>query len=208
MKKLHIVALISVLVLGAGGAAHANVCAVDDVPAATLLFPFVVFDFDAYHAGVRGPDTIFSITNMSPEAQIVHVTIWSDFGAPILDFNILLTGYDVVSMKASIIFGGGQLPVTRNQAHSQTEGVRADGPVSILNEPFPKTATTTSLTSSPSMSPILIQEFLLFPPSRTCSLNDPLPSFSNAMIESAPFSSWCQDPATRSISSSPSRSPP
>lgn len=133
MKRIDIVALIGALALGAGGAAHANVCAVDDVPAATLLFPFVVFDFDAYHAGAKGTDTIFSITNMSAEAQVVHVTIWTDFGAPILDFNILLTGYDVVSMKPSIIFGAGQLPVTRNEAHSDFEGVLPDGPVSAEN---------------------------------------------------------------------------
>ena len=136
MIRIVTVAVISALVLGLSGTAHANVCAVDDVPAATLLFPFVVFDFDAYHAGIKGQDTIFSITNMSAEAQIVHVTIWTDFGAPILDFNILLTGYDVVSMKPSIIFGAGQLPVTRNQAHSQYEGVLADGPVSALNGPL------------------------------------------------------------------------
>jgi len=133
MKSLLIGALISVLVVVACGSAVANVCAVDDVPAATLLFPFVVFDFDAYHAGVKGRDTIFSITNMSADAQIVHVTIWTDFGAPILDFNILLTGYDVISMKPSIIFGSGQLPVTRNEAHSEHEGVLADGPVSGAN---------------------------------------------------------------------------
>ena len=130
------VAVISVLVLGTCGTVQANVCAIDDVPAATLLFPFVVFDFDAYHAGTKGQDTIFSITNMSAEAQIVHLTFWTDFGAPILDFNILLTGYDVISMKPSIIFGAGQLPVTRNEAHNNNEGVRPNGPVSAANGPL------------------------------------------------------------------------
>jgi hypothetical protein len=134
--------VISVLVLAAAGTAQANVCAVDDVPAATLLFPFVVFDFDAHHDGTNGQDTIFSIANMAAEAQVVHVTIWTDFGAPILDFNILLTGYDVISMKASTIFGGGQLPVTRNEGHGtpprpyRIEGVQPNGPVSGLNGPL------------------------------------------------------------------------
>ena len=136
MKRLPSVALISLLVLGTCGTAHANVCAIDDVPSATLLFPFVVFDFDAYHAGLKGQDTIFSITNMSAEAQIVHLTVWTDFGAPILDFNILLTGYDLISMKASTIFGDGQLPVTTNEGHSFQEGVQPSGPVSAANGPL------------------------------------------------------------------------
>jgi len=136
MIKSLTVALISVLVLGAWGTAHANVCAIDEVPAATILFPFVVFDFDAYRAGTNGQDTLFSITNMSAEAQIVHVTIWTDFGAPILDFNIMLTGYDLISMKASIILGAGQLPVTRKEGHDYDEGVRSDGPVSLPNAPL------------------------------------------------------------------------
>jgi hypothetical protein len=132
--------------------AHANVCAIDDVPAATILFPFVVFDYDAYGAGINGQDTIFSITNLSAQAQVVHVTIWTDFGAAILDFNVLLTGYDVISMNTSTILGGGQLPVTRNEGHGTPpapskdegrntpppppwtgEGVIANGPVSYTN---------------------------------------------------------------------------
>lgn len=138
MKRLQTVALIGVLVLAAGNMAHANICAMDDVPAATLLFPFVVFDYDAYHAGTYGQDTIFSITNMSAEAQIVHVTLWTDIGAPILDFNILLTGYDVISMKTSIILGAGQLPVTYYEGHGGSsnwlaEGVQSNGPVSSTN---------------------------------------------------------------------------
>jgi len=142
MTRFLTVALVSVLVLGACGTAHANICAIDEVPAATILFPFVVFDFDAYHDGAQGQDTIFSITNMSAEAQIVHVTIWTDFGAPILNFNIMLTGYDVISMKASIILGAGRLPVTRNEGHNTppqpwlAEGVRSDGPVSLPNAPL------------------------------------------------------------------------
>ena len=138
MKRNLTVAVISLLVLGMCSEAHAHVCAIDDVPAATILFPFVVFDFDAYHAGINGQDTIFSITNMSSEAQLVHVTIWTDFGAPILDFNILLTGYDVISMKPSIIFGAGRLPVTKNEGHNTPpgaldEGVEPNGPVSVGN---------------------------------------------------------------------------
>ena len=140
MKRFVTFALIGALVLGVSSMVYANVCAFDPVPAATILFPFVNFDYDAYRAGLNGTDTIFSITNVSAEAQIVHVTVWTDFSAAILDFNILLTGYDVISMKTSSILGEGQLPITLNEGHNTPpltdeliEGVEPNGPVSAPN---------------------------------------------------------------------------
>ena len=90
MKRFVTLALVGALVLGASSIVYANVCAFDAVPAATILFPFVSLD---YNNPVGGTSTTFSITNVSAEAQIVHVTVWTDFSAAILDFNILLTGY-------------------------------------------------------------------------------------------------------------------
>jgi len=46
MKKFLTVALAGVVMLGIGSATFANICAFDPVPAATLLFPFVVFDYN------------------------------------------------------------------------------------------------------------------------------------------------------------------
>jgi len=140
MKKFVTLALVGALVLGVSSLVYANVCAFDPVPAATILFPFVSFDYDAYDAGVAGQTTLFSITNVSAEAQIVHVTVWTDFSAAILDFNILLTGYDVISMNIKNILGAGQLPVTLWEGHntppdpSMDEGVEANGPVSNANQ--------------------------------------------------------------------------
>jgi hypothetical protein len=123
-------ALVSALVLGASSIVYANVCAFDAVPAATILFPFVTLD---YNAPTNGVSTSFSITNVSAEAQVVHVTVWTDFSAAILDFNILLTGYDVISMNIRDILINGQLPVTKYEAHSSNEGVASNGPVSAGN---------------------------------------------------------------------------
>jgi hypothetical protein len=133
MKRFVTLALVSALVLGASSIVYANVCAFDAVPAATILFPFVTLD---YNAPMTGVSTSFSITNVSAEAQVVHVTVWTDFSAAILDFNIILTGYDVISMNIRDIFINGQLPVTVHQPHSATpwtEGVEANGPVSVAN---------------------------------------------------------------------------
>lgn len=67
-------------------------CDLGNAPAATLLLPY--FEVDLGTAGT-GRTTIFSVTNVSPYAQIAHVTLWTDWSFPVLDFNIFLTGYDV-----------------------------------------------------------------------------------------------------------------
>ncbi len=130
MKRFVTLALVSALVLGASSIVYANVCAFDAVPAATILFPFVSLD---YNNPLAGTSTTFSITNVSAEAQIVHVTVWSDISAAVLDFNILLTGYDVISMNIRDILINGKLPVTLNEIHSGDEGVAVNGPVSSGN---------------------------------------------------------------------------
>jgi hypothetical protein len=143
MKRFLTLALIGALALGVSSVVFANVCAFDPVPAASLLFPFVAYDYDA---GFAGDTTIFSITNVSAEAQIVHVTVWTDFSIAILDFNILLSGYDVQRINIRDILADGQLPITVIQTHAQnpsdpnpvtgeptTEGIFPDGPVSPQN---------------------------------------------------------------------------
>ncbi len=134
MKRFLTLALVAALGLGVSSAVYANVCAFDPVPAATLLFPFVAYDYDG---GFGGDTTIFSITNVSAEAQIVHVTLWTDYSIAILDFNILLTGYDTQRVNIRDILADGQLPVTVIATHAQTpgnEGVFPDGPVSPDND--------------------------------------------------------------------------
>ena len=77
-------------------------CDIGTAPAATLLLPY--FEVDAARGGRT---TIFSITNVSPYAQIAHVTLWTDWSFPVLDFNIFLTGYDVQPINLyDVIFNG------------------------------------------------------------------------------------------------------
>ena len=81
MKRFLTMALAGVLALGLGSAAYAVECALDNVPASTLLFPFVTYDYETGFIGGTdnsGQTTLFAITNVSSEAQIVHVTLWSD----------------------------------------------------------------------------------------------------------------------------------
>jgi hypothetical protein len=68
-------------------------CDIAVTPAATLLLPY--FEVDTSAAVGAGSTTLFTITNISRYPQIAHVTLWTDWAFPVLDFNLLLTGYDV-----------------------------------------------------------------------------------------------------------------
>jgi len=147
MKKFLTLALAGAMVLGVSGVAFANICAFDPVPAATLLFPFVSYD---YLGGSNGQTTLIAITNVSAEAQIVHVTLWTDYSDPILDFNILLTGYDVQTINIRDILRDGQLPVTYQYRRSgTTDPPWADGDwhgdVPAADGPVSNTTCTTAL---------------------------------------------------------------
>ena len=107
MRKFLTYALAGVMALGLTGTVYANICATDAEPAATLLFPFVQYD---YEGGDGGQTTLFAITNVSADAQIVHITVWTDYSMAILDFNLTLTGYDVQTFNIRDILRDGTLP--------------------------------------------------------------------------------------------------
>ena len=65
-------------------------CDIGVAPAATLLLPY--FEVDTTN---RTTTTLFTIVNVTRYSQIAHVTVWTDYSFPVLDFNIFLTGYDV-----------------------------------------------------------------------------------------------------------------
>ena len=93
MKKVLVVLAVAALAVPG---AYANFCARDVVPAATLLFPYVAVTTDA--SGVPDPNgqtTITDIINTSREAIIVHYTVWDILSTPLIDFDEVLSGYDV-----------------------------------------------------------------------------------------------------------------
>ena len=132
MKRFLTLALAGALVLGMGSVAYANICAFDPVPAATLLFPFVPYNYDNAPSGTT---TRFSVTNVSADAQIVHVTIWTDYSVAVLDFNILLTGYDTQMLNIRDILRDGQLPVTYHSTYhgNNSDPIEGMGPWSAGN---------------------------------------------------------------------------
>jgi hypothetical protein len=104
--------------------AAAEICTVDDVPAATLLLPYFEVDLDDPTNGVN---TLFSINNASASAAVAHVTVWTDWSFPTLDFDVYLTGFDVQTINLRDIFNG-NLPVTADAgADPGDTGNPADG---------------------------------------------------------------------------------
>ncbi|MCD4748779.1 MAG: hypothetical protein K8R59_05335, partial [Thermoanaerobaculales bacterium] len=129
MKKFLTLALAGAMVLGLSSVVFANICAFDPVPAATLLFPFVEYDYSH-----NGATTAFAITNVSSEAQVVHITLWTDYSVAILDFNVLLTGYDVQTFDIGSILRDGDLPQTGPTfTESDFDDPHSDGPISETN---------------------------------------------------------------------------
>src|SRR5207253_7092383 len=75
MKKTALcLALLGLLALG--GQALAVICAIDEVPAATLLLPYFAVDYTSTDGS--GANTLFSVNNASATAVLVHVVVWSD----------------------------------------------------------------------------------------------------------------------------------
>lgn len=84
-----------------------DTCDVAVMPAATLLLPYFEVDLEA--SIIRAKTTLFSVVNTTPEPQIAHVTIWTDWGYPVLSYNLFLTGYDVESINLFDVLARGIL---------------------------------------------------------------------------------------------------
>ena len=123
-KKLSIcLALIGLLALSGG--AIAEICTIDDVPAATLLLPYFEVDL----ANPNGVTTLFSINNASASAALAHVTLWTDESVPTLDFDVYLTGYDVQTLNVRDIFNG-ILPRTADDGSDPSDTISPQGALS------------------------------------------------------------------------------
>jgi hypothetical protein len=81
-------------------------CRIDVVPAATLLIPY--FEIDLDHS--NGATTLISINNAVAAPQLAQVTLWSDWGVPVLSYTVALTGYDVQTINLRDVISRGVLP--------------------------------------------------------------------------------------------------
>jgi len=125
MPKKIILSLALIGLVAVAGPVTADICTIDDVPAATLLLPYFEVDLD----DPDGVNTLFSINNASASAALAHVTLWTDESIPTLDFDVYLTGYDVQTLSLRDIFNG-VLPVTADDARDPGDAVSNQGALS------------------------------------------------------------------------------
>ncbi|MDX1996888.1 MAG: hypothetical protein SF066_04155 [Thermoanaerobaculia bacterium] len=108
-----------------GPPARAELCSADAVPAATLLLPY--FEVDV--ANSNGKTTVFSVNNVVPQATLAHVTLWTDFAWPTLNFDVYLTGYDVQTFNLRDLLHG-VLPQTAIASQDPGDGISPRGSLS------------------------------------------------------------------------------
>jgi hypothetical protein len=93
------------------------------MPAATLLLPY--FEVDINSPATTATTTLFTITNTSRQPQIAHVTLWTDWSYPVIDFNIFLTGYDVQAINLYDIIARGLVAPDKGTSNATTPGSRS-----------------------------------------------------------------------------------
>ena len=94
-ERVVMLLLVVGLVVGGSSRAQAVIGIPDDVPAATLLYPF--FKVDPAPTPNNRQDSLVVVTNTANIGQWVHVTIWSVQSQHIYDFSVFLTEHDVFS---------------------------------------------------------------------------------------------------------------
>jgi hypothetical protein len=122
MKRIALL----VAFLAAGGRADAKIGVIDNVPAATLLLPYFEVELD----NPNGPNTLFTIHNASASAILTHVTLWSEWGIPVLAFDLYLTGYDLHTIDLRDLFDKGRLPRTAGPFTDPGDRISPRGPLS------------------------------------------------------------------------------
>lgn len=93
------------------GAAHAASCALDQVPAATLLVPYFEVDL-AQCASGNGRTTTFWVRNTAEVHQLAQVTLWGDYGVPVAAFPVYLPPMAAEHINLSDVLCRGQVPST------------------------------------------------------------------------------------------------
>jgi hypothetical protein len=115
-------AALLLLLTAAALPARADLCALDHVPAATLLLPYFEVDLN----DPTGRSTLFSINNSRAEPTLAHVVLWTDLAVPTLTFDVYLTGYDIETINLRDVLTG-HLPRTADLARDPADTVSPHG---------------------------------------------------------------------------------
>lgn len=138
MRKLSLLCLVGIWTLNIGLVpARAEMCTLDNVSAATVLLPYFEVDVgEGTGADGSGKNTVLSLHNASSEAVLTRVTVWTDWAVPVLNFNVFLTGYDVVTMDLLDMIVNGNIPITADAQSDSLDEVSPHGNNSEWDDSF------------------------------------------------------------------------
>lgn len=111
--------LLIVIALLVGMPSVAEICALDPVPAATLLVPYFQVNLSKLNKPKRTETATIILQNAEAAPALARVTLWTDLSVPTLAFDVFLTGYDVERIPIYEIFRG-NLPPTPDLSTSCT----------------------------------------------------------------------------------------
>jgi hypothetical protein len=97
---------LTLLALAIATPAAANFCSMDQVPAATLLVPWVAVSMNGDEPDPDGYTTYLTLTNVAPEATLIEMTVWDVQGQPRLTLTEALSGYDTWSVNFKDVLSG------------------------------------------------------------------------------------------------------
>jgi len=133
LKRTVLLCIAVASLVAVAGPSNADLCEIDDTPAATLLLPYFEVDLTDENGDglvdLTNRTTLFSINNASATAILAHVVLWTDWTVPTLDFDIYLTGFDVVTINLAHLFNG-FLPVTASDGQDPQDTISPQGPFS------------------------------------------------------------------------------
>jgi hypothetical protein len=106
--------------------ADAVVGANDATVASTLLLPY----FEVDTGNPDGPNTTFTIHDVTAAATLAHVTLWTDAGIPTFVFDLYFTGWDSVTVDLRHLFQLGLFPTTASTTKDPRDTISKKGPKS------------------------------------------------------------------------------
>ena len=80
----------------------AGECAIPPGSGATLLFPY----FEVDTANPSGQTTLISINNSSFDPTLARVVLWTNWGNPVLAFDLFLDDFDIVTINLRDVLNG------------------------------------------------------------------------------------------------------